>query len=211
MVAYEIFKRAFSVKRVKREMELLINFVVNYLVKLEIIEAGEVEIYYFGIREGILLIFNIIFTLLISFVLSDIRTGILFLICFAPIRCYAGGFHAKTRRKCFYYSIVIVVIALEGIKILDFLGVELLILLFLTSYWIGRKSPVENINKPLNVDERKIYRKKTNSILCLEDMIALLFWRICPLITNVVVMAQMIELVLIFMAKRKGLIGVECT
>ena len=42
MVAYEIFKRAFSVKRVEREMELLINFVVNYLVKLEIIEAGEV-------------------------------------------------------------------------------------------------------------------------------------------------------------------------
>lgn len=184
-------------------MKLFVHYIVNYLIELNMIDMDDAEIYYFGIAEGLLLIFNIILTLLISVILSDIKTGILFLFFFAPIRCYAGGYHAKTRKKCLFWSIAILVIALGGIKLLDSFGSELLILLYFISYKIGSESPVENGNKPLNMNERIIYKKKTIHILCLEDILALLFWRISPLITYVVVIAQIIEIILLIHGKRQ--------
>lgn len=60
-------------------MKLFVHYIVNYLIELNMIDMDDAEIYYFGIAEGLLLIFNIILTLLISVILSDIKTGILFL------------------------------------------------------------------------------------------------------------------------------------
>lgn len=193
-----------------RKVEFLTKSIVNNLAELKIIEVENIEIYYFGMIEGIMLMFNILFTLLISLILSDIKTGMIFLFFFAPLRCYAGGFHAKSRRGCFYCSIIFVVIALQGIKLLDSFGIELLIVLFLISYCIGKESPVENINKPLNLNERERFRKKTITILFLEDIVAMIFWRLYASIMNIIVMAQIIEMILIFMTKLEKK-NIKCT
>ena len=58
------------------------------------------EIYEYGLEliSGDLINFAVV--LLLSALLQNIGTGVLYLLCFVSVRLFSGGFHAKTHFRC---------------------------------------------------------------------------------------------------------------
>ena len=83
----------------------------------EIKAAGNVdeedkEIYLFGIYQGLIFLLNVVTALLTGIILDMFLESVLFLICFIPLRIFAGGYHAKTQFRCYVMSTVTTVILL---------------------------------------------------------------------------------------------------
>lgn len=91
----------------------------EWLIKdCEWLSAEEKEIVLFGLMQGRSLINSIAVTILLGLLMGLLWESVLFVICFLPLRRYAGGFHAKTREGCLFFSVTIVVAAFFVIKYL---------------------------------------------------------------------------------------------
>ena len=156
-------------------MKGIIRYITNNLVNGGIISPSEYDIYFFGLYEGSLFIFNLIMTLIIATIIGSLQDGILFLIFFFPIRRLAGGFHAETRKKCWIISMLIVSGAMIGIKMLSNIqDIWKMAIIILSSFEVIRLSPVTNLRKPLSQIEVRQYRKKLIIIIVVENFLGFL-------------------------------------
>ena len=55
------------------------------------------EIYLFGLIQGVIFLLNTFTALCIGMILNMLIEVIIYLVCFIPIRIFAGGYHAKTQ------------------------------------------------------------------------------------------------------------------
>ncbi|NYB75002.1 accessory gene regulator B family protein [Sedimentibacter hydroxybenzoicus DSM 7310] len=140
----------------------------NLMVQNEIISSEDREIYAYGLRQGFILFINILTTLLIGFVFNKTTETIVFLAAYIPLRIYTGGYHARTQIGCYVFSIVMIIsvlLAIEFIPWTNFICITISIVSALIIYIL---SPVEDMNKPLDAAEVKVYGKKARIILGLE-------------------------------------------
>ena len=135
--------------------------IANALVDLGTVPLEDKELYEYGIRQGILLVINIITAALIGLVVGMAWQSMVFLIVYYPIRSYAGGYHANHPLTCYLFSIPLILIVLMGIKLIPWNNYAILAVLVLAGLIIGLLAPVEDFNKPLDQIERKVYRRKT--------------------------------------------------
>lgn len=91
------------------------------------------------------------------------------------LRAYSGGYHAKTPIRCYILSTLSITAALSIIKFVSINRFICLGLLIISSVIILVLSPVETKNKPLDIVERIIYRRKTLIVWSVEICVALLF------------------------------------
>lgn len=143
-------------------METLTSKFVNRLINNNIIKKEDAEIYSYGFKEMIFIILNLITTLFIGALFNKVFEIILFMIMYIAIRVYAGGYHARTKLKCYMFSILMLTSVCYILKInllqSNFLVV---ILAIISSILILFLAPVEDENKPLDEIEIKIYTKRT--------------------------------------------------
>lgn len=131
--------------------------VSNYFVANEIIPVEDKNIYKYGIEVTLSSVLGIFIIILLSAILGRIQDGILFLVCFIPIRVYAGGFHMNTYFTCNATFISVFLLILSVSRILaaslsfSFIFISLIIIALL--------APVKNKHKNLSVREKKRYRK----------------------------------------------------
>jgi accessory gene regulator B len=151
------------------------KYIVESLIRNEIILSEQVSIYNFGIEALIFKVINILAILTIGLCFGMVVETITFLISFSMIRIYAGGYHAKSRLRCFMISILIIFFSLLIIKmsILQniLMDIFLLILSFLLIYIF---TPSDNQNKVLDSLERLRYRRISVIILLLLELSALI-------------------------------------
>lgn len=143
-------------------MEALTSKFVNRLINNNIIKKEDAEIYSYGFKEMIFIILNLITTLFIGALFNKVFEIILFMIMYIAIRVYSGGYHARTKLKCYMFSILMLTSVCYILKInllqSNFLVV---ILAIISSILILFLAPVEDENKPLDEIEIKIYTKRT--------------------------------------------------
>lgn len=133
----------------------------NLLVKNEVIENEDFEIYRYGFETLIYFIVNICITLFIGIVFKRFIHTIIFLSCYCTLRQFTGGYHARSYVEC---TLTFVVIYLITIFIDNSIDIDkykyLLILIMIFSICIIYKfSPLEHRNKPLSENEKKQYKK----------------------------------------------------
>lgn len=145
------------------------RFVANGQIKNE-----DRELYYYGLRQGFLMIVNIVTMLIIGLLFKMTWQAILFLGAYSPLRIYGGGFHAKTEFKCYLFSIGLTIIALLGIKFIPMTSFIIFSLIGVGGILIWCLAPVEDANKPLDEIENRVYRKRARIILIIETGIVLL-------------------------------------
>ena len=104
---------------------------------------------------------NIVTFLGIGVLMNMFRETAFFLLVFASVRRYAGGYHATTRWRCFLYSTIIVGTSLFLIKYIYINRMFYAASSLVVGSVIIINSPVEDRNKPLNVYEVCEYRKRT--------------------------------------------------
>ena len=104
---------------------------------------------------------SIIFSAIVSWLMGDVVIGLLFELTYIPIRIYAGGYHASSKKKCEYLSYGSLLLCMILIFYVP-LKVEIMhVLLLLSGGIILLQSPIESPNKRLNSVEKKIYRRKS--------------------------------------------------
>lgn len=139
------------------------------------LQEDDKDIYLFGVYQGAILLLNICTALLIGVALNMLLEIVIYLICFLPLRIFAGGYHAKTQLRCYIMSSFTTVIILLGIQFLQQQESIWEFLSYFVSFGIiWRFAPVADANKPLLEKEQVNYQKKVRKVLLLLTGIAAL-------------------------------------
>lgn len=165
----------------------------SYLMIEGAIRAENVEIYLYGIDLLVRKVCHIMFILLLGLVLDQLCGTVLFLIIYARIREYSGGYHANSSIGCFWCTIVVTICAIALLKVLPQIA----------SFWncgsllfcggiIWMLSPQEAENKPLLETEKVKYRQVTHKYLLISSGLCVL-GLINPLFIYSVITAWIIQ------------------
>jgi accessory gene regulator B len=155
----------------------IIGKLVNAMYESGSITQDDMEVYRFGIETALLKLTHYAIMLLIGFCFNMVLQTVIFTISFTVLREYAGGYHAKSRFRCYCISVfiitsVLLVSKLCPAQIMFWISISTCIPSFIIIFLLA---PVENINKPLDNLEIEHYKKLTRNILLVEEMIALVF------------------------------------
>lgn len=133
-------------------MKYITESISKKLLILNLITNSQLAICNYGIEVLISSIINILTILLCSLFFNTVWHGIIFLIVFVPLRTTLGGYHAKTRIKCFLISMLLYGAISSFQLILNLflhgLAIWILLLLITTTYILLCK-PIENIHHPI--------------------------------------------------------------
>ncbi|HHX60056.1 MAG TPA: accessory gene regulator B family protein [Epulopiscium sp.] len=153
-----------------------IEKLTKQLVDCNIIEDEDKELYSFGFKQMIILIYSFITIIAIGFVFNMTWESIIFILAYGVLRPYAGGYHAKTQLRCYLFSVFMMVAVLWLIKHILWNNFICFIIMTIASIIIFVLAPVEDGNKPLDDVEQTVYKKRTNIILSILIGLTVLFW-----------------------------------
>ena len=142
--------------------------ITDELIRLNTISSVDRDTYEYGVQHILITLLNIITVIIIGFVLNAVIEALVFITAFIPLRIFAGGFHFSTPIRCYIFSSGFVAAVLLAMR---YFSISLLIyclLYCLASAIILIFSPVEDVNKPLDQVEKKVYRKRAIIVLGTE-------------------------------------------
>lgn len=143
-----------------------------------IIRNEDREIYRYGLELLISTLINIILVMTAGMVFHVLPQTILFLSEYCMIKWYAGGYHAATYARCILtfsilYASMLAVFTVFHIKETN---------PALAAVWLFSVAavlvlaPVEDVNKPLEPEERRLYSKRSKQFLLLGVLINILLY-----------------------------------
>jgi len=150
-----------------------VNKFTKVLVNKKIITVDNREIINYGLSTGIELILNLITTLTIGLILNMVLESIVFVVSFAYIRVYAGGYHLNKATNCYLISNGIVALVLLAVMMTpkESMASISLILLSISIPIILQFAPIGTRNKPLSCHEKYYFRQKVFIYMSIELII----------------------------------------
>lgn len=146
------------------------------LIKMQLIDEEEKELYVYGFQQGFMLLINIITVIIIGFSFNMVWQIVVFMISYSLLRAYAGGYHTSTQLRCYLFSIIMVMSVLWGLSQIPRNGIICIIINVISSIIIFKLAPVEDQNKPLSQLEQVAFKERTNIILIILIGLIVLFW-----------------------------------
>ena len=153
--------------------EVLSERVTDWLLANEAVPKEDKEIYRYGIQQGMIALLNLGTTMMIGMVFGRLFESILFMAAYIPLRSYAGGYHAKTAVRCYFFSIVMISAVLWVMRYVAYVGLICGCLTAISGSAIWFLVPVEDQNKPLDEVEKVVYRKRARGIVLAESTLSL--------------------------------------
>lgn len=185
-------------------MKNLISMVlVRMLIETNTISEEEKGLYMYGIEQGITYIINWSITIMAGILFGNLIPTVGFMAMYIPLRSFAGGFHAITKRRCFYYSNILVLCCEIIFYFWEYIPVWIFVITFLFgNLIIVSLSPIQSKNKPLVEEEIIRYRSMVLQIMligwiCIASFIGMKWY----LLGLGVVLAFIAEAVLLCIAK----------
>ena len=142
--------------------------ITEWLYQKELIDRSHTDVYRYGIQQLLTLILNIVSFFIIGIIFHVILPTMLFLLFYAILRIYAGGYHAKTPIRCYLFSNVIVILFAIIFQHLPMTHIGCSIFTLICAVFILCFSPVGCKNKPLSEKEKKHYRTRSIIVLLAE-------------------------------------------
>ncbi len=147
---------------------------IDQLVEGNVIKEDDKELYFYGLKQGLIMLANVITIIIIGLIFGMVWQSIIFMVAYLPLRSYAGGYHAKTQIQCYLFSIVLIFAVLFAIKFISWTSLICFSLAFVAGVVIFILAPLEDSNKPLDDTETAVYKKRTRIILSTEFCILLI-------------------------------------
>ena len=136
------------------------------MVENGVIDKKDRELYVFGIQTMAILLLNIFTALFIGCMFHMFVPAVVYLIAFAVIRTYAGGYHAGNYVSCYVLSCLILCVIFFILQSqTSWLMPVTLFLLCTAILVIWMKAPLADDNRPLNEEQTRKARIKTRKIL----------------------------------------------
>lgn len=173
--------------------------IVDSLIANGAVPSKDRELYEYGIRQGSLMVINLLTALLIGLYMGMILQSIVFMLAYIPMRTYAGGYHASTQLRCYLLSIPFMLIVLHGIRMIPWSGYTCSGTLFFIGLVLYKFAPVENVNRPFSKTEFMVFRKRAMIIATVLCCAAILFWitGIKQIAASIIMALLMISIMLI--------------
>ena len=154
-------------------MDRISSVLTDYLLRNNVIEEEDYEIYKYGLLSGTEMLICVATCYIIAAQMGMLLKCTLLLVILFLLRSYVGGLHLNSFKACYICSCVVVVLTLLTVKYLSipkfyslFISVlEIMAILFL--------NPVENMNRPVNDNEKKIFLNRIKIILFIILMLTI--------------------------------------
>lgn len=155
------------------------HLIVNWQIQREYISVDKKENLIYAYHVLIVYMLNLVIAFTIATVLRQQSSMLLFILLFAPVRIYAGGFHAKNDGRCMFLSAIVeLFVALANkyyywlhfgdINDLFFLGILFICIIIL--------APIEAENKTVSKTEKQKYKFITFLVCLLEVVFSYILW-----------------------------------
>ncbi len=140
-----------------------------------IISKDEEDVYIYGAEVVLMSLATLISCILLGYIFGRLFEIAIFLVSYRLLRNYSGGYHAKTRFRCYLCSISICIIVLT---LLNFLPIDLKthlcwMLMITMDCLLILFAPSQSIINPKTKDELKICKKKLLRILFLNNVLVI--------------------------------------
>lgn len=147
------------------------------MVERGIIKEEEQEIYQFGIRNGMILLLNIVTAFLIGLLTTKLLVVAVFTLSFMVLRSYTGGYHSDSRVFCYIGSNLVLFIPVYTEKLfLKTPNMVLILFLVLASGIILMLSPMHSKNRKLDEKEQKHFGIRARLITVVQLIILAVLW-----------------------------------
>ena len=146
-------------------MKKIADLFTEWLVEREIIRKEGQELYTYGFWQGCVLLFNFLIVAIIGIITGMFWQSIVFTIAYGLLRPFAGGFHARTQRKCYVYSGLLLVLALGMLRWVQWDVITCMLIVLVSGCVVLKLAPVEDENKPLDDVEVVVYKRRSR-IVC---------------------------------------------
>lgn len=125
----------------------------------------EREIAQYGLVQGAVLFCGIAVVIIVGMLLRIPLKAIIFLMSVYFLRIYAGGYHARTPLRCGIMSAVSTGLCFLFLKYVTIPAILMLMILVAAGVFIAFFTPVDNVNRILGDEEKRVYAKKCRMIL----------------------------------------------
>lgn len=157
-------------------MDMFLDKIMDFINHNRKIDDEEAEIVRYGLEMAALKITFFAAALAVNLLMNSFLQFIIFISLFSVLRSYAGGYHAKTRIRCFIQSMLLIIAAVMIINItqkITYIIIPLSLIALAAGAVIWRIAPVDTKNKRLDFDEKVHLRKKTRITLAVEIIIGI--------------------------------------
>lgn len=151
--------------------------ILSQLIKLNIIDSEDEEIYRFGLEGLFLKIIHYSSYLVIAFFSHEVIRFLIFFASFLVLRKSAGGYHAKTKGGCYISSCLTVLCMMICLRLFTNWEYSLQIgsvLVILADVCIFLIAPLGNRNRILDQEELQIFKRRSYGFLILENFLIVL-------------------------------------
>lgn len=141
-------------------MEWLSDKLISCLLRQNVINENEQELYRFGFQSGLEMMTCYLVSLAAAAYFHRIPEYLLFSLVFIPIRSYAGGLHLPSYSQCFICSCLVIaaVIFLSGkLEVAASISAAAILIILLILLII---KPVNHENRPVDEDEQHYFAQK---------------------------------------------------
>ena len=147
------------------------------MVERGIIKEEEQELYQFGIRNGMILLLNVVTALVIGLLTEQLAVVAVFTLSFMVLRSYTGGYHSDSRIFCYLGSnlVLLVPVYTQAVFYKTSLA-RLLAVLLVSAGIIFLLSPMHSKNRKLDKEEQKYFGRKARLIAVLELAVLGILW-----------------------------------
>lgn len=144
------------------------DILTNQLLEKNMIPKEEEEIYRFGIECLSIKAVTFLTYVIIALVMVKFKDFAIIMLTFVPLRKSAGGYHAKTKLRCYLLSCGLLIAALflcRGAATFHIWTV-ILCMADIAFLWMA---PVDNENKRMDEEEILFFKKRTRIVLLLVN------------------------------------------
>ena len=155
---------------------MISDYLVNKMIASKIIEENDREIYSYGLKEGIIILQNLIISFGLGILFNSFVQTLAFLGAYIPLRSFAGGYHAATEKRCFAYSLGLILL----LELYFTFGMSkshgyLYPLAIIAIVIIYKCAPLQSENKPLSLKEKHDYSLIVKKALLIEIGLVMIF------------------------------------
>ena len=153
---------------------------IEFFVANDIIKNEDKELYQYALSITISAVIHILTVIVLGITFSLVVESIIFYTCFIAIRKFAGGYHAKTAGRCYFFSVLLSVILLIILKLLicnmsNVINIITITVSLISTVCIWIMAPLDTENNPLSDKEKIVYGRVSRIISLLLFMSFIVF------------------------------------
>ncbi|MCL2252931.1 MAG: accessory gene regulator B family protein [Lachnospiraceae bacterium] len=146
------------------------------LISGNVAKVEEEDIYTYAFENIISTTIHILLCLMLSTFFGLVIEGVVFMVCFALLRRFAGGHHAKQHWSCIItfaiiFNSMLIIISLMPIQIYSATAILASLISVCIIYNLA---PVEHENKPIYQGQQKVLRIKSRILVSVMSLIVII-------------------------------------